>query len=315
MDHRRRPGGLLPDVAVHADRAVRRAAVRRLPRRPHLRLVARRPRRRGDPGPGPARPRDRRGADRLGGRPTPGRRDGRARPRPLARPGTPTPPGSAGCSASSTSSRPAAVPGRWRRPTSAASSPARPATPWPRPSASLAGVPSFRPSVDQWAAKAMSVVDGLVGARHAGGPDLVLRPRAAELFATAIAKYFRNAIREAILLQICDAGIVFLPGAGGTVQEIFQDACENYYAAPESRSRRWCWSARRTGPRPCPAWPLLRALARGRAMEAPRPPGRHRRRCGRAGHRQLTVMPRHVVRSGTASPWMGEGLPVWSGAV
>ena len=26
------------------------------------------------------------------------------------------------------------------------------------------------------------------------------------------------------------AGIVFLPGRGGTVQEVFQDACENYYA-------------------------------------------------------------------------------------
>ena len=50
------------------------------------------------------------------------------------------------------------------------------------------------------------------------------------MFATAIAKYFRNATREAILLQVCDAGIVFLPGAAGTVQEIFQDACENYYA-------------------------------------------------------------------------------------
>jgi tetratricopeptide (TPR) repeat protein len=31
--------------------------------------------------------------------------------------------------------------------------------------------------------------------------------------------------------------------------------------------------------------------------------------------RLLDVMPRHVVRSGTACPWMGEGLPVWSGAV
>ena len=33
-----------------------------------------------------------------------------------------------------------------------------------------------------------------------------------------------------MLLEICDAGIVFLPGAAGTVQEVFQDACENYYA-------------------------------------------------------------------------------------
>ena len=54
------------------------------------------------------------------------------------------------------------------------------------------------------------------------------------VFATGIAKYFRNATREAILLEVCDAGIVFLPGAGGTVQEVFQDACENYYADESS---------------------------------------------------------------------------------
>ncbi len=54
------------------------------------------------------------------------------------------------------------------------------------------------------------------------------------LFATAVAKYFRNAVREAILLEVCDAGIVFLPGAAGTVQEVFQDACENYYADESS---------------------------------------------------------------------------------
>ena len=27
---------------------------------------------------------------------------------------------------------------------------------------------------------------------------------------------------------------MFLPGAGGTVQEVFQDACENYYADESS---------------------------------------------------------------------------------
>uniref|UniRef100_UPI00286DE816 LOG family protein n=1 Tax=Nocardioides sp. TaxID=35761 RepID=UPI00286DE816 len=85
-------------------------------------------------------------------------------------------------------------------------------------------------------------------------------------FATAIAKYVRNATREAILLEVCDAGIVFLPGAGGTVQEIFQDGCENYYADESSVApmvlvgvEHWTTTV--------PAWPLLRSLAQGRAME------------------------------------------------
>lgn len=132
----------------------------------------------------------------------------------------------------------------------------------------VAVVPSFRPSIDAWVA----------AARHAA--ELAPEPRASlgvptwhygheppNVFATSVAKYFRNALREAILLQVCDAGIVFLPGAGGTVQEIFQDACENYYAteasvAPMVLVGRDYWTTH------FPAWPLLRALARGRAMEA-----------------------------------------------
>jgi predicted Rossmann-fold nucleotide-binding protein len=131
---------------------------------------------------------------------------------------------------------------------------------------SLAGVPSFRPSVDQWAAKAMSVVDGLAGRDTLGVPTWFYGHEPPNLFATQIAKYFRNATREAILLQICGAGIVFLPGAGGTVQEIFQDACENYYAASESVAPM-VLVGRRYWAETLPVWPLLRALAVGRAME------------------------------------------------
>ncbi len=71
-------------------------------------------------------------------------------------------------------------------------------------------------------------------ARSLGIPTWHYGHEPTNMFATAIAKYFRNALREAILLQICAAGIVFLPGAGGTVQEVFQDACENYYADESS---------------------------------------------------------------------------------
>ena len=86
------------------------------------------------------------------------------------------------------------------------------------------------------------------------------------VFATAIAKYFGNPTREAILLEVCDAGIVFLPGAGGTVQEIFQDACENYYA-DESSVAPMVLVGTKYWTETLPAWPLLQSLARGRAME------------------------------------------------
>jgi predicted Rossmann-fold nucleotide-binding protein len=133
--------------------------------------------------------------------------------------------------------------------------------------ARLAAVPSFRPSVGAWAEAAFEVLDGCPdGAESLGIPTWHYGHEPPNVFATAIAKYFRNAPREAILLQVCDAGIVFLPGAGGTVQEIFQDACENYYAdessvAPMVLVGSTYWT------REVPAWPLLTALARGRVME------------------------------------------------
>ncbi|MES2922102.1 MAG: hypothetical protein V4819_11175 [Verrucomicrobiota bacterium] len=49
-------------------------------------------------------------------------------------------------------------------------------------------------------------------------------------FATHIAKYFENSVREEGLLAIATHGIVYAEGNAGTVQEIFQDACQNYYA-------------------------------------------------------------------------------------
>ncbi|WP_166391792.1 LOG family protein [Nocardioides ochotonae] len=131
----------------------------------------------------------------------------------------------------------------------------------------LSAVPAYRPSIDAWVASARAVrAEVAPGGDSLGIPTWHYGHEPPNLFATAVAKYFRNATREAILLEVCDAGIVFLPGAGGTVQEVFQDACENYYAdesslAPMVLLGREYWTTT------LPAWPLLRALARGRAME------------------------------------------------
>jgi len=131
----------------------------------------------------------------------------------------------------------------------------------------LAAVPGFAPSIAEWAEAAFAVrAEFPDGGDSLGIPTWHYGHEPPNPFASAIAKYFRNAQREAILLEVCQAGIVFLPGAGGTVQEIFQDACENYYAdessvAPMILVGREYWSER------FPAWPLLQALAKGRPME------------------------------------------------
>jgi predicted Rossmann-fold nucleotide-binding protein len=131
----------------------------------------------------------------------------------------------------------------------------------------LAEVPAYRPSVDEWLRAALAVRAGIQDPHDTLAiPTWHYGHEPTNVFATAIAKYFRNAVREAILLEVCDAGIVFLPGAGGTVQEVFQDACENYYA-DESSIATMVLVGRRYWTETLPAWPLLGSLARGRPME------------------------------------------------
>lgn len=48
-------------------------------------------------------------------------------------------------------------------------------------------------------------------------------------FATDIAKYFDNSIRENTILTVAFGGIVFTPGSAGTLQEVFQEAVQNHY--------------------------------------------------------------------------------------
>jgi predicted Rossmann-fold nucleotide-binding protein len=47
--------------------------------------------------------------------------------------------------------------------------------------------------------------------------------------ATHVAKYFQNSIREEGLLAMATQGVVYAEGRAGTLQEIFQDAAQNYY--------------------------------------------------------------------------------------
>ncbi|MFF7689964.1 LOG family protein [Streptomyces syringium] len=130
----------------------------------------------------------------------------------------------------------------------------------------LAGVPHFTPSVAKWAAAAFAVRSAFPG----GGPSVGIPTwfyghEPPNAFASHIAKYFANATREDGLLARANAGVVFLPGAAGTVQEIFDNATPNYYQSrgeptPMVLVNRAHWT------RELPTWPLLQALAAGRPM-------------------------------------------------
>lgn len=50
------------------------------------------------------------------------------------------------------------------------------------------------------------------------------------LFASHHAKMFYNSLREDGLVTWANSGIIYFEGNGGTVQEIFQDAAQNYYS-------------------------------------------------------------------------------------
>lgn len=132
----------------------------------------------------------------------------------------------------------------------------------------LAKAPSFRPSVGEWAEAAFAVRERWPdGGASVGIPTWFYGHEPPSAFASHIAKYFANATREDGLLARSNAGVVFLPGAAGTVQEIFDNATPNYY---ESRGEptpmvlvdRDHWTRR------LPTWPLLEALAEGRSMKA-----------------------------------------------
>jgi predicted Rossmann-fold nucleotide-binding protein len=55
-------------------------------------------------------------------------------------------------------------------------------------------------------------------------------------FATHVAKYFTNSIREDGLLAIARSGVVYAPGGAGTEEEIFTDTAQNSLTLYKVRS-------------------------------------------------------------------------------
>jgi predicted Rossmann-fold nucleotide-binding protein len=71
--------------------------------------------------------------------------------------------------------------------------------------------------------------DDFALSKNVGIPTWFYGHEPPNVFATHVAKYFENSAREEGLLAVAWAGVIFARGNGGTVQEIFQDANQNYY--------------------------------------------------------------------------------------
>ncbi len=93
----------------------------------------------------------------------------------------------------------------------------------------LACEPTFRNR--GWLSSAFAVIDKYPQDKYRslGVPTWFYGHEPATPFATDIAKYFDNSIREDGILTIAMGGIIYTPGAAGTLQEIFQDGAQNHY--------------------------------------------------------------------------------------
>jgi predicted Rossmann-fold nucleotide-binding protein len=133
--------------------------------------------------------------------------------------------------------------------------------------AMLAKAPSYKDR--EWLSRAFEVraafplgPDDLSACASLGIPTWHYGHEPPNAFATSIAKYFGNSVREDGLLTIATGGIIYSPGSAGTIQEIFQDACQNHYntvgiVSPMIFLGREFWTHTR------PVYPLLAQLAQG----------------------------------------------------
>ena len=91
-------------------------------------------------------------------------------------------------------------------------------------------------ALHNWQAPAFSLLEALGGPLHPSlsVPTWFYGHEPPTPFATHIAKYVSNALREDGLLSIARHGVVYAPGGAGTLQEVFQDAAQNAY-----RTHQW----------------------------------------------------------------------------
>ena len=123
----------------------------------------------------------------------------------------------------------------------------------------LAVAPSFRDK--GWLSSAFRVINKYPQKKYAslGVPTWLYGHEPSTPFATHIAKFFENSLREDNILTLAFGGIVFAPGSAGTLQEIFQEAVQDHYlsygfASPMIFLGKHFWTEE------IPVYPLLEHL-------------------------------------------------------
>ena len=128
---------------------------------------------------------------------------------------------------------------------------------------------SVRPSYqdDHYIERAYEVID-----RHPKGERSLAIPtwfyghEPTNMFASHVAKYFANSLREDGMLALANYGVIYAPGSAGTIQEVFMDAAQNRYksygvVSPMIFLGTKYWTKTK------PVYSLLKSLAEGREYE------------------------------------------------
>ena len=89
--------------------------------------------------------------------------------------------------------------------------------------------PSFKDA--GWLRTAFGVIDKYPQQEYVslGIPTWLYGHEPSTPFATHIAKFFENSLREDNILTLAFGGTIYAPGSAGTLQEIFQEAVQNHY--------------------------------------------------------------------------------------
>jgi predicted Rossmann-fold nucleotide-binding protein len=127
----------------------------------------------------------------------------------------------------------------------------------------LAPAPSYKD--EAWLDCAFAVRErvGDAGAPSLAIPTWFYGHEPPNAFASHLAKYFSNSLREDGLLAIATHGVIYAPGSAGTIQEIFMDAAQNHYGTFEVVSPM-VFFGERYWREDKPVYPLLERLAVGR---------------------------------------------------